>query len=144
MQGDLFNWIKQPTKNICSKIFFCKYDKWNNKISVFDIFPSFWNYKICYAYFVPLTLLIHASLVYKYNWPLYFIYKALKCPALAMKFFKIEFWKENHVWKKKFEKKIANFWEKKYFDLFSLCYPRGTQGFPQNISAHSVQPFGQL
>ena len=33
---------------------------------------------------------------------------------------------------------------KKNSNFFSLCYPRGTQGFPQQMSANSVQPFGQL
>ena len=25
-----------------------------------------------------------------------------------------------------------------------LCYPQATPGFPKKMSAHSVQPFGQL
>ena len=31
-----------------------------------------------------------------------------------------------------------------FWMFFSLCYPRDTQGFPQKMSIHSVQPFGQL
>ena len=31
-----------------------------------------------------------------------------------------------------------------FFNCFSLHYPPGTHGFPQKMSASSVQPFGQL
>ena len=59
------------------------------------------------------------KIIYFYN-----KYHYLKCPALPVDF-------------------SLNL-EKKYFDLFSLCYPQGTHGFPQIILAHSVHPFGQL
>ena len=40
-------------------------------------------------------------------------------------------------------KKKFNFENKLNFE-FSLCYPKGTHGFPKNLLANSVQPYGQL
>ena len=57
-----------------------------------------------------------------------FIYKPLaEVPVVALRIFL------NRILKKK------SIFEKKEIPFFSLCYPRGTKGFPQKRSAHSVQ-----
>ena len=43
-----------------------------------------------------------------------------------------------------FEEQIWIFKKKNLNNFFSLCNPRGSQGFPEKKSAHSVKPFGQL
>ena len=51
---------------------------------------------------------------------------------------------KKYIQKINFRKKKIEFSERKKVAFFSLEFLRGTHGFRQKMSAHSVQPFGRL